>query len=107
MSNNAPGQKILAITRLVGCQLNCRNRAAAKEGAILVRLQKGQRWKCEYRYCGCEIEILASSEVECGINPRCSCGGVMKKIYLTPEVKPGEALAAETTVRRKAASGGK
>ncbi len=72
-----------------------------------MRLQKGQRWLCEYRYCGCEIQILASSEVECGINPRCSCGGVMKKIYVTPEAKPCEALAAVTTVRRKAASGGK
>jgi hypothetical protein len=31
----------------------------------------------------------------------------MKKIYVTPEAKPCQALAAVTTVRRKAASGGK
>jgi len=28
-----------------------------------MRLQKGQRWECESRYCGCEIQVLASSEV--------------------------------------------
>ena len=32
-----------------------------------MRLQKGQRWQCESRYCGSEFQVVASSEVECGI----------------------------------------
>jgi hypothetical protein len=72
-----------------------------------MRLQKGQRWQCESRYCGCEFEVLASSEVECGINPRCSCGSTMKRISVVPQVKPGEVATAVATERRKAASSGR
>jgi len=70
---------------------------------ILVRLLKGQRWQCESRYCGCEIEVLASSEVEEGMNPRCSCGTMMKKAYVQLEVKPCDPAVARPMVNRKAA----
>jgi hypothetical protein len=69
-----------------------------------MRLQKGQRWQCESRYCGCEFQVVASSEVECGINPRCSCGSMMKKIFVAPQVKPSHSVAAAPTDGRKAAS---
>jgi hypothetical protein len=68
-----------------------------------VRLQNGQRWQCESRYCGSEIQVLASSQVECGINPRCSCGSMMKRLHVAPEVNRGQAAAAVPAVRRKAA----
>ena len=69
-----------------------------------MRLQKGQRWQCESRYCGSEFQVLAPSEVECGINPRCSCGSMMKRISVAPHVKPAEAAPMEM---RKAAGGAK
>jgi hypothetical protein len=72
-----------------------------------VRVQKGQRWQCESRYCGSEFQVLASSQVECGINPRCSCGNMMKRIYVTPELNPRQEVAAVPTVGRKAAHGAK
>jgi hypothetical protein len=34
------------------------------------------------------FQVVASSEVECGINPRCSCGSMMRKISVAPQVKP-------------------
>ena len=72
-----------------------------------MRLQKGQRWQCESRYCGSEFEVLSSSEVECGISPRCSCGNMMKRIYVATRVKPGEDTSAAPMERRKAASSSK
>ncbi len=69
-----------------------------------MRLQKGQRWQCESRYCGSEFEVLASSEVECGINPRCSCGSTMKRIAVVPQVKPSEVATASAMEGRKAAN---
>jgi hypothetical protein len=69
-----------------------------------MRLQKGQRWQCESRYCGSEFEVLASSEVECGINPRCSCGSAMKRVSVVPRVKPGEVATAAAMEGRKAAN---
>jgi hypothetical protein len=69
-----------------------------------MRLQKGQRWQCESHYCGSEIQVLASSEVECGINPRCSCGSMMKKIQVAPQVKPCDPAAPVPNAGRKAGS---
>jgi hypothetical protein len=77
----------------------------ARNGGILMRLQKGQLWQCESRYCGSEFQVVASSEVECGINPRCSCGSMMKKIFVTPQVKASEEVTAVAPMeRRKEAS---
>jgi hypothetical protein len=71
-----------------------------------MRLQKGQRWQCESRYCGSEFQVVASSEVECGINPRCSCGSMMTRIFIAPQMKASEAVAAVAPMeRRRAASG--
>jgi|HubBroStandDraft_6_1064221.scaffolds.fasta_scaffold1154824_2 hypothetical protein len=72
-----------------------------------MRLQKGQRWQCESRYCGSEFQVVASSEVECGINPRCSCGSMMQKISVAAQVKPSQAAVAAPMEARKAASSAK
>jgi hypothetical protein len=72
-----------------------------------MRLQKGQRWQCESRYCGSEFQVVASSEVECGINPRCSCGSMMQKISVAPQVKPSQSAVAAPMEARKAASSAK
>jgi len=60
-----------------------------------MRLQKGHRWQCESRYCGSEFQVVASSEVECGINPRCSCGSMMKRVSVAPQVKPIQAAPSD------------
>jgi hypothetical protein len=72
-----------------------------------MRLQKGQRWQCESRYCGSEFQVVASSEVECGINPRCSCGSMMQKISVASQVQPSRAAAAAPIEARKTASSAK
>ena len=72
-----------------------------------MRLQKGQRWQCESRYCGSEFQVVASSEVECGINPRCSCGSMMQKVTVAPHLKPSQAAVAAPMEARKAASSAK
>lgn len=69
-----------------------------------MRLQKGQRWECESRYCGSEIQVVQSSEVEEGMNPRCSCGSMMKRVHVAPEVKT---VAEVPAAYRKAASNSK
>jgi hypothetical protein len=72
-----------------------------------MRLQKGQRWQCESHYCGSEIQVLASSEVECGINPRCSCGSMMKKIPVAPRVKSCAPAEPVPDAEQKAGSNAK
>jgi hypothetical protein len=69
-----------------------------------VRMRNGERWECQNRACGCEILVLATSELENGANPRCSCGSLMKKPYVKPEFKAHGACRAngqsgETTAR--------
>jgi hypothetical protein len=70
-----------------------------------MRLLKGQRWTCQYRYCGSEIEVVSASHVDDGMNPRCSCGGMMKKkAYSKPAPKVSDTNGADIALRRKAAS---
>jgi hypothetical protein len=42
-----------------------------------------QVFRCQNRDCGREISVLQTS-IETQANPRCSCGGEMKKPYVTP-----------------------
>ena len=49
-----------------------------------MRFLRGERWRCQNHTCTAEIQILVSSAIE-GENPRCSCGGFMKKPYTKPE----------------------
>ena len=51
-----------------------------------MQIQKGERWRCQDRNCRSEIFVTISSQIENGFNPRCSCGEIMKKPYVRPEL---------------------
>ena len=42
-----------------------------------------ERWHCTNQSCGCQVVVEISGEVE-GLNPRCACGGIMRKKYTSP-----------------------
>ena len=42
-----------------------------------------ERWHCVNLDCGCQIVVEVSGGIE-GQNPRCACGGIMKKKYPSP-----------------------
>jgi hypothetical protein len=42
-----------------------------------------ERWHCSNVSCGCQVVVEVSGEVE-GQNPRCACGGLMRKKYTSP-----------------------
>jgi hypothetical protein len=42
-----------------------------------------ERWHCTNLACGCQVVVEISGEIE-GLNPRCACGGIMKKKYTSP-----------------------
>lgn len=46
-------------------------------------MQRGQRYRCQNRKCAAEIEVSKDS-IEGRSNPRCCCGGEMKKPYAKP-----------------------
>jgi hypothetical protein len=51
-----------------------------------VSIQKGERWLCQNNACGSEILVVESSRLRNDENPRCACGSIMKKPYVSPEV---------------------
>jgi hypothetical protein len=42
-----------------------------------------ERWHCSNVSCGCQVVVEISGEVE-EQNPRCACGGLMRKKYTSP-----------------------
>lgn len=46
-------------------------------------LKKGQRYRCQNRECGAEIEVMKDSN-EGEFKLRCCCGSEMKKPYSAP-----------------------
>ena len=42
-----------------------------------------ERWHCTNFACGCQVVVEISGEVE-GQNPRCACGEIMRKKYVSP-----------------------
>lgn len=42
-----------------------------------------ERWLCVNPACGCQVVVEISGEIH-GQNPRCACGGIMKKKYTAP-----------------------
>ena len=42
-----------------------------------------ERWHCTNTECGCQVVVEIGGEVE-GQNPRCACGGIMRKKYASP-----------------------
>ena len=59
----------------------------AGRGSFDVAIRKGEQWNCINPACNGEVFVIASSELEGGVNPRCSCGSVMKQPYLRPALK--------------------
>jgi hypothetical protein len=53
-----------------------------------------ERWHCTNQACGCQIVVEIGGEVE-GHNPRCACGGIMKKKYTSPVFSYLDFLHAE------------
>ncbi len=48
-----------------------------------MKLYKGQTYRCQNPLCRAEIQITKDS-IEGSSNPRCCCGGEMKKSYVKP-----------------------
>jgi hypothetical protein len=46
-------------------------------------MQPGERWHCINLACRCTIVVESGTSQE-GVNPRCSCGSIMKKDYKPP-----------------------
>jgi hypothetical protein len=46
-------------------------------------MKSGERWHCANATCGCSVLVETTGEIE-GRNPRCACGGVMKKVFSPP-----------------------
>lgn len=46
-------------------------------------MKPGERWHCTNPACRCEVFVESKSRIEAD-NPRCTCGGAMKKDYKPP-----------------------
>src|SRR5260370_5065010 len=55
----------------------------AKRGKRAMVMKSGERWHCMNPACGCGVLVESNGEIE-GENPRCACGGVMKRDYSPP-----------------------
>src|SRR2546421_6456181 len=65
-----------------------------KGGRITVDIRKGEQWRCQNQECRSQILVSTSSRAQGGSNPRCSCGEIMKKPYVRPELNTFEAAKA-------------
>lgn len=60
-------------------------------------MKRGEHWLCTNPACQCEILVESNGQIE-GSNPRCACGGVMKKKYVPPRLTYLEFLRFEEPV---------
>lgn len=66
-------------------------------------IRKGEQWRCQNQECRSEILVSTSSRAQGGSNPRCSCGEIMKKRYVRPELNTfGAAKAAHRSFEASA-----
>jgi hypothetical protein len=49
-------------------------------------MDKGQRYRCQDANCRLEVVVIEPSK-EAVLNPRCCCGGEMKRRYTKPRFK--------------------
>ena len=56
-----------------------------------------ERWHCTTLDCGCQVVVEISGEIE-GLNPRCACGGIMKKKCNSPVFTYLDFLRAEESL---------
>lgn len=59
-----------------------------------MNMKSGEHWLCSNPACHCEVLVHCSGEID-GSNPRCSCGSLMKKRYLSPHLTYLEFLRVE------------
>lgn len=62
-----------------------------------MQMREGQRWHCTNQGCHGEILVTGAARTERQMNPRCICGGVMKKPYTAPLAK---SVGAPAAIRR-------
>ena len=62
-----------------------------------------ERWHRTRRDGGCQVVVEISGEIE-GHNPRCACGGIMKKKYSSPVFSYLDFLRAEEALTDERAS---
>ena len=55
-----------------------------------MRMRRNDRWRCSNPECGGEILVLANAKAFSATNPRCSCGNLMRKPYITPKLNTFE-----------------
>lgn len=60
-------------------------------------MKKGERWRCTSAACQCAVLVECNGQIE-GSNPRCACGGIMKKNYTPPSFTYLEFLRIEDPV---------
>jgi len=46
-------------------------------------MKSGESWHCTNPGCFCQVRVEVSGEIE-GQNPRCACGGLLKRAYTSP-----------------------
>lgn len=63
-------------------------------------MKSSERWHCTNPECHCEILVESDGKID-GQNPRCSCGGVMKKKYSSPALSYLEFLRLDETLIHK------
>lgn len=57
-------------------------------------MRPGERWHCTNPSCQCAVLVESGGNVE-GFNPRCACGGIMKKQYAAPQFsRAGEPITS-------------
>ncbi len=59
-----------------------------------MNMKSGEHWHCTNPACHCEVLVESSGRIDGG-NPRCSCGGLMKKNYAPPRLTHLEFLRVE------------
>jgi hypothetical protein len=65
-----------------------------------------ERWHCVNPACGCQVIVEIGGEIH-GQNPRCACGGIMKKKYSAPSfsyldfLRINEPPAAQAAVKEE------
>jgi hypothetical protein len=64
-------------------------------------MRTGERWHCIAPECGCSVNVTADGHIP-GENPRCACGGELKKTYSPPTLTYLEflSIAQPASVRR-------
>jgi hypothetical protein len=66
-----------------------------EEGTVITR--PGEIWNCTNPGCQGSVEVRSGTYAE-GSNPRCSCGGLMKKPYSSPVFRYLDFLRVEEPV---------